>query len=131
MLNKLRLLPLLVALTLVLGMALPVVGQDLLAVSTDCAAEGYTGQFASIEAVDELTVKFTLCYPDPAFPSKVAFAAFAIQSSEYLEQTGGGGDLVQSQSEPAPTNSPTGTLAASWSSPALMITGEPPQLNRL
>lgn len=95
MLNKLRLLPLLVALTLVLGMALPVVGQDLLAVSTDCAAEGYTGQFASIEAVDELTVKFTLCYPDPAFPSKVAFAAFAIQSSEYLEQTGGGGDLVQ------------------------------------
>jgi peptide/nickel transport system substrate-binding protein len=54
----------------------------------------YGGEFLSIEAVDEYTVKFTLCYPDPAFPSKAAFSAFAIQSAEYLEATGGGGDLV-------------------------------------
>src|SRR5262245_11290491 len=30
------------------------------------------GEFLSIEAVDEYTVKMTLCRPDPAFPSKVA-----------------------------------------------------------
>ena len=33
----------------------------------------------SIEAVDQYTVKFTLCAPDPAFPSKVAFSAFVSQ----------------------------------------------------
>ena len=54
----------------------------------------YGGEILSIEAVDELTVKFTLCYPDPAFPSKAAFSAFAIHSADYLEATGGGGDLV-------------------------------------
>jgi peptide/nickel transport system substrate-binding protein len=51
----------------------------------------YGGEFLSIEAVDEYTVRFTLCYPDPAFPSKAAFSAFAIHSSDYLEATGGGG----------------------------------------
>jgi len=55
----------------------------------------YGGELLSIEAVDELTVKLTLCTPDPAFPSKVAFSAFAIHSSDYLEATGGGGDLVE------------------------------------
>ncbi len=52
----------------------------------------YGGLFKSIEAVDELTVKFTMCAPDPAFLAKVAFSAFAIHSSEYLESTGGGGE---------------------------------------
>jgi peptide/nickel transport system substrate-binding protein len=51
--------------------------------------------FYAIEALDTLTVKFTLCRPDPAFPSKVAFASFAIHPSEYLEATGGSGDLIQ------------------------------------
>ncbi len=54
----------------------------------------YGGEFLSIEAVDELTVKFTLCYPDPAFPSKIAFSAFPINDTAYLEETGGGGDIV-------------------------------------
>ena len=54
----------------------------------------YGGQFLKMEALDELTVRFTLCAPDVAFPSKVAFSAFAIHSSDYLEETGGGGDLV-------------------------------------
>jgi len=58
----------------------------------DCA---YGGELKSIEAVDDLTVKFTLCTPDVAFPSKVAFSAFQIHPSEYLKQTGGGGDLVE------------------------------------
>jgi peptide/nickel transport system substrate-binding protein len=55
----------------------------------------YGGEFSSMEAVDEKTVKFTLCYPDPAFPSKAAFASFAINDACYLEATGGGGDLVE------------------------------------
>ncbi len=52
----------------------------------------YGGLFKSMEAMDEFTVKFTMCAPDPAFLSKIAFSSFAIQSAEYLEQTGGGGE---------------------------------------
>jgi ABC-type transport system substrate-binding protein len=55
----------------------------------------YGGVLKTIEAVDDLTVKFSLCRPDVAFPSKVAFSAFQIHPSEYLESTGGGGDLVE------------------------------------
>ena len=54
----------------------------------------YGGEFLSIEALDDSTVKFTLCYPDPAFPSKIAFSAFPINDTAYLEETGGGGDIV-------------------------------------
>jgi len=57
----------------------------------DCT---YGGEFSKIEAVDALTVSFELCYPDVAFRSKVAFSAFGIQSAEYLEATGGGGDAL-------------------------------------
>jgi peptide/nickel transport system substrate-binding protein len=52
----------------------------------DCT---YGGEFKSIEAVDAATVKFTLCYPDPAFLSKVAFGVFAIQSKAFLDANGG------------------------------------------
>lgn len=55
----------------------------------------YGGLFDTIEAIDELTVQFTLCTPDVAFESKVAFSAFGIFPDEYLEETGGGGDLVE------------------------------------
>jgi len=55
----------------------------------------YGGEFKSIEAVDEFTVKVTLCVPDPAFPSKIAFTSFAVQPQEYLESTGGTGDLLE------------------------------------
>ncbi|MDQ3005118.1 MAG: ABC transporter substrate-binding protein, partial [Chloroflexota bacterium] len=54
--------------------------------SPDC---DYGGEFKSIEAVDQYTVKFSLCFPDPAFLSKVAFAAFAIQDADYLNETSG------------------------------------------
>ncbi len=47
--------------------------------------EGYSGIIKEIAAVDELTVRFTLCKPDPAFESKAAFTAFAIQPKEWLE----------------------------------------------
>jgi peptide/nickel transport system substrate-binding protein len=39
-----------------------------------------------IAAVDDLTVKFSLCQPDPAFEQKAAFSAFAIQPKAYLEK---------------------------------------------
>ena len=55
----------------------------------------YGGEFKSMEAVDEKTVKFTLCVPDPAFPSKAAFSAFGINDADYLQATGGGGDLIE------------------------------------
>jgi ABC-type transport system substrate-binding protein len=55
----------------------------------------YGGLIKEIAAIDELTVQFSLCSPDPAFPSKAAFTAFAIQPSEYLEATGGTGDLLE------------------------------------
>lgn len=58
----------------------------------DCS---YGGEFAAMEAVDAKTVKFTLCYPDPAFLSKIAFSAFAIHPSEQIVATGGGGDLLE------------------------------------
>jgi ABC-type transport system substrate-binding protein len=53
----------------------------------DCS---YGGTIKSIEAVDDATVKFTLCTPDPAFPSKIAFASLGIQSAKHLQETGGG-----------------------------------------
>jgi peptide/nickel transport system substrate-binding protein len=89
----LRTLPLALLLLLALGLVVaPVAGQDLLTYAAENC--DYGGEILSIEAVDELTVKFTLCFPDPAFPSKVAFIPLGIQSSEYLEATGGGGDLL-------------------------------------
>ncbi len=54
----------------------------------DCT---YGGEFSKIEAIDANTVKFTLCYPDPAFLSKIALASFGIQPAAYLTSTGGGG----------------------------------------
>jgi len=56
---------------------------------TEAADCSYGGEFKSIEAVDATTVKFTLCYPDPAFLSKVAFIAFGIQDADYLAEMGG------------------------------------------
>ncbi|NNF63504.1 MAG: hypothetical protein HKN07_04520, partial [Acidimicrobiia bacterium] len=49
----------------------------------------YGGRIAAIEAVDELTVQFTLCSPQPAFQQIAAFTPFGIQPSEHLEATGG------------------------------------------
>jgi ABC-type transport system substrate-binding protein len=63
------------------------------ATAVDPACE-YGGEIKSIEAVDDLTVKFSLCYPDVAFPSKLASPSFNIYPAEYLEQTGGSGDLL-------------------------------------
>jgi peptide/nickel transport system substrate-binding protein len=71
-------------------------GGELVTTDTLYAAPNcdYGGELQSIEAVDDLTVKFSLCAPDVAFPSKVAFSAFAIHSADQLKATGGGGDLL-------------------------------------
>src|SRR5574340_764875 len=50
----------------------------------------YGGEFKSIETVDQYTVKFTLCYPDPDFPSKAAFSVFSIADKEFLDANSGG-----------------------------------------
>jgi ABC-type transport system substrate-binding protein len=49
----------------------------------------YGGEFKSIEAVDQYTVKFSLCFPDPDFLTKVAFSVFAIQDKDYLDANQG------------------------------------------
>lgn len=87
-------------LLVVLLMSLPVLAQDMPANET-MSADGwityaadscdYGGEIQSITAVDATTVTLQLCFPDPALPSKVAFSAFAIHSSDQLEATGGGG----------------------------------------
>lgn len=60
---------------------------DTLYSAVDC---NYGGEMKSIQAVDDSTVKFTLCYPDAAFPDKIAFSTLAIQSEKHLQETGGG-----------------------------------------
>jgi ABC-type oligopeptide transport system substrate-binding subunit len=58
----------------------------------DC---NYGGEVKKIEAVDQFTVKITLCTPDPAFPAKIAFTSFAVQPAEYLQSTGATGDILE------------------------------------
>jgi peptide/nickel transport system substrate-binding protein len=67
--------------------------------SAQCGTEGYVGNLAGIEATDAQTVTFTLCNPDVAFPSKVAFSALGIFPEEQLEEASTG----------APVDSPIGT----------------------
>lgn len=47
----------------------------------DC---NYGGLFQSIQALDPYTVQFTLCQPEAAFLSKIAFPSFAIYPQEWL-----------------------------------------------
>lgn len=92
--NKvLRIVAISVIAVFALSLLMPAMAQDDMMDWTMVSAENcdYGGNLLSIEAVDELTVQFTLCNPDPAFPSKAAFAALNIHSSDYLEATGGGG----------------------------------------
>ena len=51
----------------------------------ECSTADYAGEMSQISAVDELTVEFTLCYPDPAFLSKIAFSAMGIHDTADLE----------------------------------------------
>jgi ABC-type transport system substrate-binding protein len=64
---------------------------------TSVSAEScdYGGKILSIEALDELTVEFTLCSPDPAFRAKAAFTPFGVQPSEWIAETGGTGEILE------------------------------------
>ena len=62
--------------------------------SSACGTEGYKGQIGSIKATAAYSVEFTLCAPDAAFLSKVAFTSLAINDSDYLTETGGGGEAL-------------------------------------
>lgn len=57
--------------------------------SDQCGTDEYAGNLAGIEAVDELTVKFTMCETDVALPAKVAFNVFGIHPKHHLEATEG------------------------------------------
>lgn len=67
-----------------------------------CGTAGYSGQIGLIKTTDARTVEFTLCAPDAAFLSKVAFTSLSIQDSDYLTSTGGGGDLIRNPNGTGP-----------------------------
>ncbi len=62
-------------------------------VAADC---NYGGNIKSIEAVDQTTVKFTLCNSDPAFAAKIANPAFSITDERYLNEVGGDSKKISS-----------------------------------
>ncbi len=66
--------------------------------AVDAGGCDYGGKVSSITALDESTVEFALCSPDPAFLAKIAFSVFGIQPAEHIEATGG-----------APLDNPIGT----------------------
>ena len=55
----------------------------------------YGGKVLKVSALDEYTVEFQLCKPDPAFIAKMAFTPFAIQPAEYIAATGGGNEILE------------------------------------
>jgi ABC-type transport system substrate-binding protein len=63
-------------------------GATLAVPAEECNGD-YAGLIQSIEATDQYTVTFTMCRPDPAFLSKIAFSPFAIYPKEWIEATGG------------------------------------------
>ena len=50
-----------------------------------CGVAPYTGNLKKITATDQSTVVFDLCGPDVAFLSKIAFSAFQINDTAWLE----------------------------------------------
>ena len=86
--SRIALLALIVSL-----IALPALGQDeMLSFSADDC--DYGGNLKSVEAVDELTVVITLCNTDALFEQKAASLGLSIHPSEYVNATGGEGDLL-------------------------------------
>ncbi len=74
--------------------------QPMSVVAPDCnyGTADNPAKLKAIEAVDQYTVKFTLCAPDPDFASKVAFSVFSITSKDFLDQNGG--DSVKMSDQP-------------------------------
>jgi len=68
---------------------------DFEGMSVSAGSCDYGGGILSIEATGQYEVTFTLCQPAPAFREIVAFTPFGIQPSEYLDATGGTGELLE------------------------------------
>ena len=66
--------------------------EPMVVTAPDC---DYGGTIKEIAAIDEKTVKFTMCVPDPAFPSKAAFSAFSIQPKEWIESAMETGQILE------------------------------------
>lgn len=60
----------------------------------ECGADNNPSNISEIRAEDEHTVVFTLCAADVAFLQKIAFSAFGIDDTAWLEQFGGDGSIV-------------------------------------
>ncbi len=94
MITHRRALALLIPVFLLLGMLIaPAAGQDEL-LSFSAADCDYGGNLKSVEALDALTVQITLCNTDALFEQKVASLGLSIHPSEYVNATGGEGDLL-------------------------------------
>ena len=57
---------------------------------------------ARIEAVDELTVRFELCAPDPAFTQKLAVTNFSVNDSGWLAAAIDDGSLATTMNGTGP-----------------------------
>ena len=73
------------------GLTEEIVGFEPISVGADSC--DYGGKVLSIKTIDEYTVQWNLCKPDPAFLEKIAFTPFGILPQEFLEATGGGDEL--------------------------------------
>jgi peptide/nickel transport system substrate-binding protein len=60
----------------------------------ECGTDTNPSNISEIRAEDEHTVVFTLCAPDVAFLPKVAFSAFGIDDTAWLETYGADGSIV-------------------------------------
>ncbi len=65
--------------------------ESLVVTAKDC---DYGGVFRSMEAIDSLTVKLTLCKPDPALLAKLASPVFSIQDAEVFNTAQGKSALL-------------------------------------
>ncbi len=72
----------------------PMMFEPMMLAAPDCS---YGGKISSVEAVDELTVKFSLCKPDPAFLAKIAFTPFGVYPSEWLMENAANPEVVLRQ----------------------------------
>jgi peptide/nickel transport system substrate-binding protein len=61
----------------------------------ECGSDTNPSNISEIRAEDERTVVFTLCAPDVAFLPKIAFSAFAIDDTAWLEQYGADGSIIE------------------------------------
>lgn len=90
-----RILLILAPLLLTLGLIIaPAAGQDEM-LSFSAADCDYGGNLKSVEALDSLTVRITLCNTDALFEQKVASLGLSIHPAEYVNATGGEGDLLR------------------------------------